>query len=466
MHLPKSVQLALFTSIAAVLWSLRLLGAPTDTVSTVLSVLIMGGAARLFYPEYKRSGDLFHPGVAFPIVFLFLYSMGSGYLAFLGDLYASDVISYAAIALLSYQIGVFAVLPNRREQVVEGPFHVDVDTNILSALTLVMLAVSLVASTFIYSRIGVPLLSEDLVRIRVEGFREVSHYSLFLLRNVGLVFLLVGATYYGHRYGRKNFLFRHRVLVFSLLTLSFLLMLSTAGRADLIFVIMLAILGHHYLRRRIALREAVILTTLLIVGGALYNFLRLFRSGGQHETLAFLTELLGDSLLLQFGYHVFAQTSLVGVTFRDVIHHIPSTLPHFNGTLIPTTMSTLFPGHQSPPGEILKKAAGLDFTGGQANLTLVGDFYADFGLPGVVGGMFFLGVSIALLYRRLCRYRTSSWLILYVYSTYALIVGIPGGLFSQAIRYYYLLILIVVLWLARLPLLIRIPRSDSGRMAG
>ena len=319
------------------------------------------------------------------------------------------------------------------------------NSSLLIKILLFISIISVFSAAYIFIKIGVPILSDDLFYIRSEGFKKVSHYSLFLLRNIGVVFLF----YFLYSQSSNNFIRYKKLKITLLFVTSSLLMLSTAGRADIIFIIIPFIISWHYGVKKITLPRMSIIVLLVLAILMVYNFYRLFQHEATHETLVFLDEKFDGNILFMFGYHFLAQMSLVGVTFRDVILHVPYSLDYFNGTLVVQTLSTFLPGHQSPPGELIKEAAGLTFTGGQANLTLLGDFYADFGLLGIVFGMFLLGYFLSLLYRRYVLTNHLSFAVIYVYSVYSLIVGVPGGLFSQAIRYYYLLIIILIIVLSR-----------------
>ena len=230
--------------------------------------------------------------------------------------------------------------------------------------------------------------------------------------------------------------------VFLFLIISAMIMLSTACRADIVFIIIPLAINYHYLIRRIKIFRALIFSILFIFVVIGLNYHRLYNYGPRHETIAYLDYISGGNEISMFFYHLFAQMSLVATCFKDVISIVPSYHDYFYGMLIPQTLSTFLPGHQDPPGAILKAAGNLNFQGGQMNTTLVGDFYIDFGIIGIVIGMFLLGIAVKLAYNNLLKTKTATACIIYSYVYYSLIVGIPGGLFSQTIRYYYFIIII------------------------
>ncbi len=409
-----------------------------DTTIVWLILLFLTSVA--FLVSDKKL-EMFHPGIAFPIVYSFLYGMGFLYLWLNNGEHALSVLVYSVIGLIAYQIGVSLFVGRSNLKI--SIFRLDLDLFLLRLILFVVACVSLLSAAYIYKVIGIPILADDIYHIREIGFNKVSHYSLFLLRNIGLVFNILFLVTCAATMYISN---KQKLHLSILFVVAFLMLLSTAGRADLMFLFVLFVINYHYVVKNISLTRSAAVTSSFIVLIIVYNYLRMYQYSGSHETIIFLSEKFNGNQFYMFLYHVLAQVSLLGVTFQDVIDKIPDQLPFFNGMVIPITLSTYLPGHQAPPGAILKEMGGINFTGGQANLTLLGDFYADFGVAGIVIGMFLLGSVVSLLYRRLCRTKKISLLILYTYVLYSLIVGLPGGLFSQAIRYYYFLIILLIIF--------------------
>jgi len=350
-----------------------------------------------------------------------------------------QVLLHSILGITFFQLGRLCFFGREASSVKRINVTFDWNKNTFLIFSVFISLISIVAALYIYNKIGVPVLSTNIHNVRVEGFSKVSHYSLFLLRNIGIIFHYVFIFYFTN----KNKLDESRFIIYLFFSVSFLLMISTAGRADLFFILVPLFINYHYLVSEIKIFKAVNIFIILVVGIVLYNFLRMFQSGGEHETLLFLSDFVGNNVFLMFGFHLVAQFSLVAICYHDVLLHVPASLPFFHGSLIPQTLSTYLPGHQSPPGEMLKEAAGLTFVGGQSNLTLLGDFYSDFGWLGIAAGMFLVGLVLEAAYLCFCKKKSATFLILYVYILYSLIVGLPGGMFSQAIRYYYLFIILI-----------------------
>lgn len=392
----------------------------------------------------NRDVDLFHPGVAFPLVYTFLYGMGFFYLWLNNDAYSGRVIFFSVIGLLAYQVGVYII--SGRFKLRQVLFFNDLNLSIFYFLLYITAGLSFLAAMYIYSKIGIPILAVDIFHIRDEGYSEVSHYSLYLLRNIGLVFNLSFLVLFA---SKNHVTTKVKVISFLVFMIAFLMMFSTASRADMMFLFVLFLVNYHYSVKKISLIKSIAVTAFLIVAAIGYNYYRMFQFAGTHETLSYLSQRFNNNHFYMFLYHMLAQVSLLGVTFRDVVDKIPEYLPYFYGSIIPITLSTFLPGHQAPPGELLKEKGQIVFTGGQSNLTLLGDFYADFGTIGIIAGMLLLGVVVSWLYTRLYRKQTLSLLMIYTYVEYSLIVGLPGGLLSQAIRYYYLFIILVFIFVSK-----------------
>ena len=89
------------------------------------------------------------------------------------------------------------------------------------------------------------------------------------------------------------------------------------------------------------------------------------------------------------------------VAFSEAVRLIPSTTPFQHGRLLMAGPMQFLPGHREGADIFFKRLLGLNFSGGAGvPASLLGIYYGDFGVPGIVAGMALIGFLLELFYIR------------------------------------------------------------------
>jgi len=106
----------------------------------------------------------------------------------------------------------------------------------------------------------------------------------------------------------------------------------------------------------------------------------------------------------------------VVVAFDRTMDRIPATTPYQNGRVMLAGAAQFLPGHREGAEIFFSRVLKLPLDGGAGiPASLLGVFYADFGVLGILGGMAALGVSLEATYRRFARSKTIGSLVAYAY---------------------------------------------------
>jgi oligosaccharide repeat unit polymerase len=159
------------------------------------------------------------------------------------------------------------------------------------------------------------------------------------------------------------------------------------------------VVARHYLKKRFHILKLALLAIVIFVALSFYGYTRdatlsqpslSFKNGGAAQMAIFPA------------IYAYLYVRQPVETLQDVIRVIPRTIPYQNGTLTFDALRTLLPGHHEMSDMFFRQILGSDFVGGGQPATLLGPLYGDFGLMGIVVGMFIVGVIVA---------RTHSWML-------------------------------------------------------
>jgi oligosaccharide repeat unit polymerase len=116
-------------------------------------------------------------------------------------------------------------------------------------------------------------------------------------------------------------------------------------------------------------------------------------------------------------------------TFQQVTEVIPRTIPYQRGLLTFGALRTLLPGHHEMSDMYFKQILGSDFVGGGQPATVLGPFYGDFGLTGILLGMFVVGMIVAQTYKWMGRNPTLFRVLIYAWVMQTLLFSLFGAIF-------------------------------------
>ena len=426
---------AIVTVVLAILFFAALIGGSRSIVFVVLcfiSAAVVWIAWRAVENANKWTllGDFFSPQVAFPVAYIVWFTLGS-----IDVIELPDSISFGAFApipsrmwvyylvgLIGYLAGLFLLHPrmsSRRENSSMRnnwePSAFWVTTGSLACLTLV----SYSALAYMY---GIPSLhaSAEEIRLNWVGWTHTA-----FICSAWLLLILIPVYLWSRRASRKE-----KIVSVLLVTIVTLLLLSTAGRTNVLVPFLTILVGLHYLRIHLSLKRMLLVGILALAVLGLYGYSRDFIFDDSDPGY-WLNEAGVPGWIVPPLYGVLYVRYSVA-TFRDIVAAIPLHVPYQAGALTFEPLAHLFLRTTTETSDLFFKGMlGNDFVGGGQPATLLGPLYGDFGATGVFVGMLLFGVAAGWTYARLLRLARPIDVILYAWVLQTGLFGLFAGPFPS-----------------------------------
>ena len=211
---------------------------------------------------------------------------------------------------------------------------------------------------------------------------------------------------------------------------------SLLGHRGLPFVVVAPLfVCFHYAVRPIGVRTLAWFGGLVVVGLALVNHFRLLSSPPQladvmsHSNLPVWMPAWCTSVatLVTFG----------PLTFNFVLSTVPAKVPFQHGMALFNGAFGILPGHQPTVGEFVSRNL-FGLPEGSPNLppTILGGFYLDFGVAGMVISMFLIGLATQFLYWRMFRRRSPWSMFFYAYWYFNLLLALYGDFIANDLTWF------------------------------
>ena len=335
------------------------------------------------------NSDLFSPFVAFPLAYVLWFGFGS--IAIVDD---SDPLPYGYIAggLVCYLVGVWCFRSRGAEACASDNKSVRSDWDPGAFWTLIVLMSALSFTTYLYLiyHIGIPALSSAAGEQRLEIVKHGPVQAVLFTSVWTVTVFLAVHLRKGESCGWKRWISLALIVVLSVL------LLSLGGRANAFVGLLTGFIACYYVGPRFKLRYLLPIGALTFVCLSLYGYMR-----DTSLTKGYLALGAGDSayemaLPLYYSYEYVRGPS---ETFRNVTQLIPSQVPYQYGALTFAALKTVLPGHHEMSDMFFKSIQGHEFIGLGEPATLLGPFYGDFGVLGIVIGMFLFGALWAKVHR-------------------------------------------------------------------
>jgi oligosaccharide repeat unit polymerase len=301
------------------------------------------------------------------------------------------------------------------------------------------LLVSFLAAALFFSRAGgIPILFKNVEEGRVEAISG-NAYIAFIALSVSYFFLAYWAQHLAS--GGKP-LDRRMVLLFVVVVL---IQISFGYRNKLVWFVVTLLVAYNYLYRRVKLRYGVYLVLLMLILVVLAGIWRASTARGDDS----LNLALGG--VVRYGEHMFKRSTVGLIAVTEIFPEQEGF--SYGRVYISYTFNMLLPGHQVGLGQWLKEAKGLEFRGGGLPPSLVGDFYLNFGVPGVLVGFFLLGLVLSCAYSWMRRYPSVLRVLIYAVVTRNLGQSVSGG-FSGTVGIHLLwsiFLVLVIHWFVHRP---------------
>jgi len=152
----------------------------------------------------------------------------------------------------------------------------------------------------------------------------------------------------------------------------------------------------------------------------------------------------GESVWSELVYSSAAFTLHTSLSnFRDVVQAIPSEVPYQRGYLTFGALLQILPGHHESSDEFFKRILANDFVGGGQPGSLLAPFYGDFGLGGILMGMFFFGAFSARVYAWMAKNPTLFRVLMYSWLAQTALSSLYGALVT-----YFITLWLPFMWWA------------------
>ncbi len=374
-----------------------------------------------------RHVDVFSPLVAFPILYVAWFAIGS--IDFvelppsvqfgLFEPIPAYVLGYAALGLIAYLAGARL---SRARSVTTEQSRIEFDW-IENRFRLVVagLSVLMVASyAYIVAGIGViPALVADAgeVRLKIRNYGPAE--AVLFTAAWSLIPMLM--VYVWIRRPRRLL----RMACYASVLFAAVLLLSLGGRSYLFVPLLATVVARHYCRQRFSVRRLLLVGVLAFCGLSLYGYVRdaslsgVASAGRELGTPGVVTAFTYSYLYIRYPV----------ATLRDVISAIPSKVPYQMGSLTFGPFATFLPGHHEQSDMFFKDILGNDFVGAGQPATLLGPLYADGGIIGIIMGLFLFAQLIAYVYRRVNARPSIINLLLYAWLLQTLLFSLFANLF-------------------------------------
>ncbi|MFZ0317848.1 MAG: O-antigen polymerase [Candidatus Sulfotelmatobacter sp.] len=392
-----------------------------------------------------RNRDLFQPACLFPAVYCFWFAIGSldvvpeMYQVSLFDLIPLRMWGYYAVGLAGYWLGMRAVGAN---QLVVPRLEKPTQSWDSRRFALAMAALTLLGTAMYISLVwkgGIPVLREDWAESRVEmGSQNGIAFAIFLSAFWTVIPLMYAFLWTG----RRDWMPRWSIYAISAIQG---LMLFSLGSRGLVFIpAVIVVILRHYLVRPWKLK------TLLALASAVFTAV---------GVVGYVRDYVGGNTLSDLGFPVWAEPLAPAylyvrgpiATFRDVSAVIGSRDMFQHGALFLSPFAVLAPGHHLSSDLFFKALLRHSFLGFGEPATLLGVFYADFGVPGIFLGMTAVGLLAGWSYRAMGRSQSLLAALLFSYYAYVLLFSLFGTLFPYLITLWIPLMFVAVDRFARRP---------------
>jgi len=392
--------------------------------SSILTGLFLATGILLLIPALvARNADLFHPACLFPATYCFWFGLGS-----LDILPASFQFSlfepiplrmwgYYAVGLAGYILAVGFERKGNLSQHEHTSLSTTWDGRRFALAMAVLTLIGTAAYAYLVHKGGIPILSGDWAESRVAiGHDNGLVFTVFLCSSwtvIPMLFVFLWAK------PRRRI---HFVFTYSFAVLLGLALFSMGSRGFVFVPALIVIIVRHYLAGRWKFAR------LALVGIVLFALI---------GVAGYMRDYSEVTALADMGFPAWVQPLAPGylyirapiATFRDISALIGAQGNFQYGALFLSPFAVLAPGHHLSSDLFFKKLLGHDFLGFGEPASLLGIFYADFGLVGIFVGMFGTGLLARWLYHRVDCGRSLLSVLLFSYYSYVLLFSLFGALF-------------------------------------
>jgi oligosaccharide repeat unit polymerase len=295
---------------------------------------------------------------------------------------------------------------------------------------------------------GIPILKSNIGQFRLE-IPDRHHIAYQLLIGSSNLMLPLSFLYL---WTAKRVRFRIAIYGFSLFIVFIFVSLGSRGHVLPAFLTIFAL--RHYLKKPWPTRHLLVAGLIILPLLSVTGYYRSLQEYGP----AYVADLvdMGIPVKLQPLTNIYLYIRAPIVTFRSALGVIPAIVPYQHGSLTFGVLLQLLPGRHPSSDYFFKSILGHEFVGAGEPASLLGTFYADFGMVGIVLGMFATGLFVKAVYVQMFR-GSLGWLLVYCFLWQKLVGGLYGGLFTYVIE-----ILLPIAWMISVVVLTGGARPTRG----
>ncbi|MDL1959213.1 MAG: oligosaccharide repeat unit polymerase [Deltaproteobacteria bacterium] len=357
--------------------------------------------------------DIFSPALFFPFMFILVFYGGyfftQCYLQFLGEKISFGQWYYYSLSLSSYLIGVFTYAFYIK--IKSGRFRLGsiVSDSRFWIFIWSIFIIAFLSLTYRLYKVGIPFLSYEpecgrmTTNLAISGYVSVLSLSL----EVVLVFCLI-YRWILHKKGTVA-----QIAINLLIGLSFIGLLLTASRNRIFIPVAIFLVCYHYLVKRFSMKRLAIYGIVLLSIFTAYGWARSLsipdRFSGWGDVFGVSPRM--SSLTVPLILPIMNPSLM----FYHITSAIPEGVPYQYGSFLLSGIVAVLPGYQPSQGVMIKDILNISSPNPIA-ISMLGTFWVDFGLIGLIIGMWSVGFILRFLYLKMVSsgYRLS-FTILYAY---------------------------------------------------
>jgi oligosaccharide repeat unit polymerase len=362
--------------------------------------------------------ELFSPLIAFPIAYTVWFALGS--LSLFGDSNAK-VLQYSALGLGCYVAGV--LLSGWRSTV--RPSTPTVRNEWESSRfwpVMAMLGIAtLISYIYVVAHVGIVALDPQAAERRMDLGKYGPVQAVLFTASWTILIFVTAQLWTAPRRQRPVV----RMLAWLGLGLVAVILLSLGSRGYLFVPVLTALIARHYLRKRFQVMKLLALGVVIFMALSFYGY---SRDATLSEGSYSLRDRNATQLAIFPAIYAYLYVRQPIETLQEVIRVIPRTVPYQNGVLTFDALRTLLPGHHEMSDMFFKQILDSDFVGGGQPATLLGPLYGDFGIAGIVLGMFLAGVAVARTHARMLAAPSVFRVLIYCWFMQTILFSLFGAL--------------------------------------
>lgn len=359
--------------------------------------------------------DLMSPSFIFPIFFLFSYLIGhvvnSGITAI-----PLNFINFYFIGLFFYFLGLNFAKINFFKYKGSIDYR---PRKVPYILIMIPLLFVLLVSFYVFYAAGIPMLSSNANVARTEVISDVGGFIYYIYRCISIFIVLLGVRFIMSNQRQT------KITLFLILSILLLILMASGYRSFIILPIGALLIYSNYYVRKATIFDFLILSSFAILLLGLFGFIRL--SSESLNISNFMSAFISE---LQVPVYNFYRSIEWG--------------GRLYGWYTFGAFAAILPGSQVAVGAFLKEALNLHYEGGGFAPSLLGGFYLDFGIYGIIVGLFLMGYSIQKIYMRYTNYPSPYRCLTYAVVMCYFIFSVRAGFF-QDIFYPFVILLIFLI---------------------